>query len=237
MAVSLARENYILHRIHSITGIVPVGYYMVQHLALNTFSIGGEAKFNGVIEFFEGMPKHFLLAMEVLMIWVPLLFHAIYGLFIVSRAKGNYFSDKYKWSENLMFTLQRASGIVIFAFLIYHVSTTTVAKYISNDASIIKYAAMQQKLQNPAIFLAYVVGIAASSYHLGYGLWNFCIRWGITISESAQKKVQKFSGLAAVAITLMGWAALVGFLMHKPGESGETRHAQHARSVNHRSQT
>ena len=221
MAVITTRENYVMHRIHSITGVMPVGYYMVQHLALNTFSIAGAEKFNAVIEFFEGMPKHFLLAMEVGMIWIPLLFHAIYGLFIISRAKNNYFTTKYKWSENRMFFLQRVSGIAIFAFLLYHVFTTTVAKYVSGNAETIKYAAMAERFQNPIVLAAYVLGILAASYHLGYGLWNFCIRWGITVTDAAQQRIQKISGVVFIAITLMGWAALVGFFIH-PNDSAKT---------------
>jgi succinate dehydrogenase / fumarate reductase cytochrome b subunit len=49
---------------------------------------------------------------------------------------------------------------------------------------------------------------------LAYGIWNFCIRWGITISESAQVKVQKFSLVFFVAVTLIGWCAMVGFFIH-----------------------
>ena len=214
MAVITVRENYVMHRIHSITGVMPVGYYMVQHLVLNANSIAGPEKFNGVIDFFEGMPKHLLLAMEVGMIWVPLLFHAIYGLFIISRAKNNYFTTKYKWSENRMFFLQRLSGVAVFFFLIYHVLTTTVQKYISGNAESIKYVAMSERFHNPIVLAAYVLGILAASYHLGYGLWNFCIRWGITVTEASQQRVQKLSGVAFVAITLIGWAALVGFFMH-----------------------
>lgn len=219
MAISLTKENYVLHRIHSLTGVVPVGYYMAQHLALNSFSIGGEAKFNGVIEFFEGIPKHVLLAMEIGAIWLPMIFHAIYGIFIVARAENNFFTTKYKWSHNRMFLLQRVSGIVIFAFLIYHSLSTTGYKYATGDVSRLKYAAWHDFFQNPFWVLVYATGILASSYHLGYGLWNFCIRWGITVSEEAQTRIQKFSAVAFVALTLLGWGAIAGFLMHKPGET------------------
>jgi len=217
MAVITTRENFVMHRIHSITGVMPVGYYMVQHLVLNANSIAGPEKFNGVIEFFESMPKHLLLVIEAGMIWIPLLFHAVYGLFIISRAKNNYFTTKYKWSENRMFFLQRISGLAVFAFLIYHVLTTTVAKYVSGNAETIKYAGMSERFHNPIILAAYVLGILAASYHLGYGLWNFCIRWGITVTEAAQQRIQKISGVVFVAITLIGWAALVGFFIHPNG--------------------
>jgi succinate dehydrogenase / fumarate reductase cytochrome b subunit len=216
MALTISREDYVMHRIHSITGVLPVGYYMVQHLALNTFSIASPEKFNAVIEFFEGMPKHFLLAMEIAMIWVPLAFHAVYGLLIISRAENNYFTTKYKWSQNRMFFLQLLSGVAIFFFLIYHVISTTVLKYLSGSAEGIKYDAWAAKLHNPLLLLIYMVGILSASYHLGYGLWNFCIRWGITVTEAAQQRIQKISGVVFVAVTLMGWVALTGFFLHKP---------------------
>jgi succinate dehydrogenase / fumarate reductase cytochrome b subunit len=73
--------------------------------------------------------------------------------------------------------------------------------------------------------LVYATGILASSYHLGYGIWNFCIRWGITVSEEAQTRIQKLSALIFVGLTLLGWGVIVGFLIHKPGATkveGET---------------
>jgi succinate dehydrogenase / fumarate reductase, cytochrome b subunit len=219
MALSMTRENFVLHRIHSITGVMPVGYYMVQHLVLNSGSLISPEKFNGVIEFFEGLPKIFLIALEVGMIWLPLLFHAIYGLFIISRAENNYLASKYKWSQNKMFFLQRLSGVLVFFYLIYHVITTTGAKYVSGSADIIKYNAMSEKLHNPIVLAIYMLGIISASYHLGYGLWNFCIRWGITVKDDAQVRVQKISAIVFVALTLLGWGALAGFFIHKPTEA------------------
>ncbi len=214
MAISLTKENFFWHKVHSLTGIIPVGFYMVQHLTLNSFSFAGPDKFNAVINFFQGMPKHFLLALEVCAIWVPLLFHAVYGLFIANRGQSNYFTSKYGWSQNRMYTLQRYSGIFIFLFLIYHVSTTTINSKINGD-QVLMFDAWHDKLTSYGyVFLiVYMLGVMACSYHLAYGVWNFCIRWGITISDRAQTAVQKFSLVMFIAVTLIGWTALFGFLM------------------------
>ena len=213
------RESYFWHKMHSLTGVVPTGFYMLQHLTLNSFTIASPEKFNSVIDFFEGVPKHLLLALEILVLWIPILFHAIYGLFIVGRGNpSNYFTTKFKFSQNLMYSLQRWSGIYLFLFLIYHVITTTVAKYVQGSAEVIKYAAWQEKLtaNGHIVFILYLLGILAASYHLAYGVWNFCIRWGITINEKSQLAVQKFSFVMFIAVTLLGWGALAGFLMHHP---------------------
>ncbi len=227
MSMALSRENYLLHKLHSLSGVVPVGFYMIQHLTLNSFTIAGPDRFNGVIGFFESLPKHILLTLEIVAIWVPLLFHAVYGTYIASRAKSNYFSEKYRWSQNRMFFLQRLSGIVAFMFLVYHIITTTGAKY-ANGVKAVEYAAFQEKFtSNGYIFLVlYFIGVLACSYHLCYGIWNFCIRWGITVNEKAQMNVQKLSGALFVAVTLLGWAALIGFLIHPKGGTGDVHSVQ-----------
>jgi succinate dehydrogenase / fumarate reductase cytochrome b subunit len=206
---------------------------MLQHLTLNSFSLASPEKFNGVIHFFESIPKHFLLTLEIFGVWLPLLFHAIYGLFIVNRAKPNFVGTKYGWSQNRMYSLQRWSGILVFLFLIYHVISTTGAKYMSGSAEVIEYAAMQSRLtaNGYALFVVYLVGIAAATYHFAYGIWNFCIRWGITISDKAQANVQKISFGLFIGVTLLGWAALAGFLIHKPGTSSGAKVAAVAPAI------
>ncbi len=218
MATAITKESYFWHKVHSLTGIFPVGYYLVQHLTLNTFTLAGPDKFNGVIEFFEGLPTHVLYALLITMVWGPLLFHAIYGLFISSRAMPNLSNAAYKFRENRMYTFQRWSGIFVFFFLAYHTATTSIASKVTGNHEIIRYAAWQEKLtSNGYIFLIiYMLGVAASTYHFSYGIWNFCIRWGITVSEKSQIRMQKVATGAFVGLTLLGWAALGGFLIHKP---------------------
>ncbi|MCX7800979.1 MAG: hypothetical protein N2109_11630 [Fimbriimonadales bacterium] len=217
--MALNRENFLLHKLHSLTGIVPIGFYMVQHLTLNSFSLAGPDKFNAVIAFFEGVPKHLLLAIEILVLGIPILFHGIYGLFITQRADVNVYQKKYRYAENWMYFFQRVTGVALFFLIILHVSTTTIAaKYLGRGIEHIQYAGMQQMLVSNGYLglILYAIGVLLASYHLAYGLWNFCIRWGITVSDHAQVALRRFSFAAFVAITALGWAALAGFLIHEP---------------------
>lgn len=214
--MALGKENFFWHKLHSLTGIIPVGYYLVQHLTLNTFSLAGAEKFNGIIGFFESMPLHFLIALKLIAIWIPLIFHAVYGVFIIARADPNLTNPAYAaYRENRFYTYQRVSGILAFLFLAYHMTTTSVASKLSSEGvRIIEYSAWAGKLAAGGtywVLAAYVIGIAACAYHFSYGLWGFCIRWGITISEEAQAKVFNFSRACFVAVTLLGWVALSGF--------------------------
>ncbi|HEY0867583.1 MAG TPA: hypothetical protein VGE01_09395 [Fimbriimonas sp.] len=217
MAVAI-KENYTLHKLHSLTGVIPVGYYLVQHLTLNTFSLAGPTKFNAVIQFFEGMPLHFLWAVKLIAIWIPLIFHAVYGIFILSHAKYNYGEPKYRFKENGYFTFQRFSGIVAFLFLIYHMTSTSVNAAVNGAHGTIYYDTWAEKLSAPFLgfipyfFLGvYVVGVVASAYHFSYGIWSFCIRWGIAISEKAQQSVWRLSNVMFPVIAILGILALAGF--------------------------
>lgn len=213
------RENYTLHKLHSLTGIIPVGYYLVQHLALNTFTLAGPQYFNGVIHFFEGIPKHLFYPLKFGVIWGCLLFHAIYGIFIVHRASPNLSQAAYKFRENGYYTWQRITGIVAFFFLCIHMGSTSVATMAKGSPEgVITYEVWADKLSANfyLLFIFYVIGIAASSFHFSYGLWHFCIRWGLTINEKAQETMGKVAKASFVLITLMGIGALTGFFLHKP---------------------
>ena len=222
MSLAIHRENFFWHKLHSLTGIIPVGFYVFQHIALNSFSLAGPDKYNSVSGFFYNMPAHILWTIEIVVIWLPLLFHSVYGLFITGRGNAtNFFTTKYKWSQNFMYAMQRISGIYLFFFLIYHVATTTVAKKISlanpdNIPDPTTFSAMHDGLARFGylVLIVYALGVLFASYHLCYGIWNFCIRWGITISERAQHAIQKFSLAAFLVLTAIGWLALAGFFMH-----------------------
>lgn len=207
------RENFFWHKMHSLTGVIPTGFYLVQHLTLNTFSLAGEDRFNGVIGFFSSMPPQIILSLKAV-IWICLIFHAVYGVFIISRSKGNYSQTSLKYRENQYYTLQRWSGIFAFIFLAWHMASTSVYGSINGHA-VIEYDTWQARLAAPngtyLMMAFYVMGVLASTYHFAYGLWNFCIRWGITVSESSQQKMAKFSKVVFLAVSALGIAALVGF--------------------------
>lgn len=209
------RENFWLHKLHSLSGVIPVGFYMLQHLTLNSFALAGREKFDGVIDFFEAWPPHLLLAAELLIILGPILFHAVYGLIIVARMEPYTSPASAKYRENKFYTLQRWSGIVAFFFLCVHVASTVVRHKIQG-VDLVKYQAMSEMLRWPngmhLGLIFYAIGVLACGYHLAYGIWHFCIRWGITIGEKSQMAMARVSLVLFIVITLLGIGSLAGFL-------------------------
>ncbi len=115
-------KEYLLRRLHSLLGVIPVGIFLIQHLVVNHFAVRGEQAFNDAAHFMESLPFRYVL--ETFVIFLPLLFHAIYGLYIAFTAKNN--TAKYGFFRNWMFYLQRISGVVTLIFISWHVWETRV---------------------------------------------------------------------------------------------------------------
>ncbi|MCZ6683513.1 MAG: hypothetical protein O7B26_10035, partial [Planctomycetota bacterium] len=57
----------------------------------------------------------------------------------------------------------------------------------------------------------YVVGLAAAVYHFANGIWSFCVSWGITVGEKAQKAVGMFATAVGLVLFLWGSVSLYAF--------------------------
>ena len=182
-------DPYLWHRLHSASGIFPIGVFLLQHLLANSYALRGPAAYNTVVKVFGYLP--FVAVLEILVIYVPLLFHSVYGFWIAAYAQPNL--GKYQYGRNWMYFLQRASGVVAFFYIGYHVWHTSFAKYWlqwhgdPRPEAAIQYAAMAHNLASPWTLAIYAAGIIATVFHFTNGLWNFCIRWGITISAHSQR--------------------------------------------------
>src|SRR3954468_2899706 len=82
------RQQFVLRRLHSLSGIFPIGAYLVAHIFLeNSFVLAGDKSFEGLVRAIAVIPPPVLLVPEVLLIYVPILFHAGYGFVRVGQAE------------------------------------------------------------------------------------------------------------------------------------------------------
>ena len=216
------RDSFVLHKLMSLTGIFPIGFFMIQHLVANSYSLRGEREFNTVVSVFGYLP--FVAVMEWGIVFLPLLFHAIYGLFIVAEMQsptGNL--APYNYTRNWLYVLQRYSGVVAFAYIAFHTYSTWGIKKIfevsvNHEAGFraISYDAMMFRFSSPWYTLVYVIGITAAAFHLANGLFNFGIRWGITIGATAQKVSAVIWSGVGIGLTVIGvWTALNFFALSR----------------------
>ncbi|MEM9646350.1 MAG: succinate dehydrogenase cytochrome b558 subunit [Planctomycetota bacterium] len=215
------RHEFAIRRVHSATGIVPLGAYMCVHLTTNASLFNGVATFQRAVILIHSLGD-VLPLIEWGLIFTPLLFHAILGIYIARTGRRN--SSQYQFTSNRRYTWQRWSGLVAFAYLMVHVLHLHGWFHAEPWLDLIGRAGMGGfKPYNAASTLImqmdgffwpafYFVGVMACVYHLANGLWTAGITWGLWISPQAQARATKvcvaFGVLMAVIGTTAWWAAV-----------------------------
>ncbi|MCL6459045.1 MAG: succinate dehydrogenase cytochrome b558 subunit [Gorillibacterium sp.] len=178
------RNSYYYRKIHSLLGVIPIGFFLIEHLLTNYSAYNeGQAGFQKKIDWINGLPL--VLGLEILLIWLPLLYHGIYGLYVAFSSKNNV--SHYGYYRNLMFMLQRITGIITFMFIAWHVFETRIQLALGNLTHDQLGTRMHEIIMNPYAYSFYVIGTLAACFHFTNGMWSFLVSWGITIGPRAQR--------------------------------------------------
>ncbi|MBB5354746.1 MULTISPECIES: succinate dehydrogenase cytochrome b558 subunit [Anoxybacillus] len=198
-------REFFYRRLHSLLGVIPVGLFLTQHLVVNHFATRGAESFNRAAEFMEQLPFRYFL--EIFVIFLPLLFHAIYGLYIAFTAQNNV--SRYGYFRNWMFMLQRLTGIITLIFVVWHVWETRVQAAFGAE---VNYDMMANIVANPFMLAFYIVGIVSAVFHFANGLWSFFVSWGITVTPRSQQISTYVTMGIFVALSIVGIRAILAFV-------------------------
>ncbi len=198
MTIDRDRRHFLLRRLHSLSGIVPIGAYLLIHIFIeNAFIFGGAEQWNAMATAIGSLPLPMLLTAEVLVLWGPILFHGLYGVVIAYTGDAMNTGLRYEYRGSYLYVLQRITGILALGFIGFHVYTTRLSHYFYGTE--IDYALMHDFMTDPVTLGIYLVGVTSAVFHFTNGIWTFCITWGITVGPQAQRLAQQFSvGLFAV---------------------------------------
>jgi succinate dehydrogenase / fumarate reductase cytochrome b subunit len=221
----LDRHHFVLRRLHSLSGIVPVGAFLVNHLLANSTAFLGAKNFDHHIGIIHDLP--WLPWIEFLFIILPLAFHAIYGLAIALEGRPN--ASQYPYMDNWRYTLQRVTAYIALAFIALHLAHFRFAYLFGGKAygdafpqffTFTREAFNNMWMPLGAWIAIYAIGTAATIYHFCNGIVTFCITWGITVGDASRKKVSY--GALALGLLLAAWGttSLIAFSRVATGEIG-----------------
>lgn len=220
MAIRFSK-TFVLRKLHQLSGIVPLGVFLLEHFYTNSKALTGANDFNNAVKGLQSIP--YIIFVETGGIFIPLIYHAVYGMVITWEARPN--TLHYPYPRNWFYTIQRVTGVILFFFITFHVlnfrfgmipklNNLSVATHWDQAFDIV-----HSEFVNPAIFIIYLIGITSTVWHLANGIWLFMVDWGITIGERAQR----LTGYACIAIgavlLLVGINAAVAFI-HNGGLLG-----------------
>ncbi|HMQ05004.1 MAG TPA: hypothetical protein PKD26_13880 [Pyrinomonadaceae bacterium] len=207
-------KTFILRKLHQLTGIVPLGLFFFVHMFTNSKALNGEASFEKAVQDIHDIP--YLLFLEVFGIFIPLLFHSIYGVIISGEARPNV--SAYGYARNWFYLLQRVTGIFLFFFILFHVLNLRFGLMpglnmtpVAGNAHL-AYDIISAEFSIPWVMALYIAGIAATAWHLAYGFWLFAVDWGIVIGERAQRYALYGCAILAFGLFAVGTNAAVAFV-------------------------
>jgi len=213
LAIRLSK-TFILRKLHQLSGIVPLGLFILEHFYTNSKALKGAEHFNSAVADLQAIP--YIVLVETAGIFIPLIYHAVYGMVITIEARPNNLA--YPYPRNWFYLVQRITGVILFLFITFHVLNFRFGMIPGlNDVSVAHaperaFEIVSREFRMVPIFIIYVIGITATVWHLANGIWLFLVDWGITIGERAQR----IAGYACigfgVVLLLVGLNAAVAFV-------------------------
>lgn len=204
MALAQAQRNnreFLWRRLHTLSGVIPVGLFLLEHLFTNSTALRGPSAYNEAVDAIQTLPL--LHVIEFIFIFLPIAYHGVFGLYVAFVS--GYNAGQYSWGRNMLFAIQRITGVITFVFIIFHLWTT---RFSGNAPT---FDMVHSLVTNPAYFWFMVVGIVAATFHFSNGLWSFGIHWGLTVGARAQRVTAWVTMIVFIVLAGVGVASLIAF--------------------------
>ncbi len=161
-------------RLFTLSGVAPLGAFLVLHAVTNARVVRGEAAFVGAVAQYDRVPA--LSLVEALFVYAPLLFHSSYGLWLILARKPLSEPSPYPppWRLGV-----RATGIVGALFLMLHVPELRFRGGLSaprpSGAELLTWltADLSSTFHGWPLFAAsYLFASACMTFHFVAGSWG-----------------------------------------------------------------
>ena len=218
-------HSFLWRRLHSLSGVLPLGAFLCYHLFENLSALRGPAAYDEMVNHVNVLlPRAFFYGLELVTIVIPLGYHALYGVWVAVTGRPNV--GRYAYAQNWGYLAQRITGVIALLFLLVHVGTlrawvTLLGNHLApvrildpGGLDLVTYRDVAAHLGNPAslgvqsilagdhVFALYVVGTLCTIWHFTYGLKGFCWTWGIAVGRVAQRRVTRVSWLLFAALSV-----------------------------------
>jgi len=193
---------------------------MLMHLTINASLLSAPSTFQKNLYQIHSL-ESLLPIVEWLFILLPILFHGIIGVVIIRSGQAN--TNMYPFAANIRYTLQRATGIIAFAFIVWHVfhmhgwfHFDFWAEHVSQPLHGARFRAFNAAstlgiaMSNPVVMALYAVGVMSCVYHFANGLWTMGITWGLWTSVGAQRRALQLCAGFGVALAILAVGVLYG---------------------------
>ncbi len=207
----VGQHKFLIYRLFSLAGIVPIGGYVIIHLLTNATVVDSPATFQRQVNTIHSLGI-LLPLVEWTFIFLPMLFHAAVGWLVISGSLANV--GAYPYARNYRYVLQRMTGMIAFVFILYHLyHLHHLGSYVPGGGKFVPERASSSTAEALAplwVKVVYAIGTLSAVYHLANGIWTFGITWGIWTSERAMRWASVACLIFGIGLGVVGLSALTG---------------------------
>ena len=193
------RANPVLRRLFSLTGVVPLNAFLVLHLFDMWRATQSRSAFESSL-----LRAPWPLALELVVLWLPLAFHAAYGVRLLLRGDSLELATTNPRDPRRI--LLRGAAWLTLAFLVWHLVAFRLRLALGTLAPNAVYDELCASLSStiawgiPLVAIGYVLGLAATLFHTTRGLLRMSRDW----QPLARRK-----RVVAIALPLLGAVAFI----------------------------
>ncbi len=207
----------LVRRVFSLSGVVPLGAFLVAHTIANAAAVRGDDAFAATARAFERVPA--LVFLETLFVFAPLVAHTMIGLWLVIARRPLAHPSPYPRGVGVAV---RATGVIAVAFLLMHLPELRFRAGASRLEGAELMTALTSDLSStwrgvPWRGIAYLAAAGCVTFHFAAGLWGF-VAVSLRDQFAGSRQLRRGTAWGAAAIGAALWIVLVNVVvLHATG--------------------
>jgi succinate dehydrogenase / fumarate reductase cytochrome b subunit len=192
-----------LRRLQLLTGVVPVGVFLLFHFAVNARAVAGPEAYQATVGAIARLPG--LPLLEAVAIGLPIVTHLALAIALGTARPASvepaYPDPGWRW-------VQRGTGLYLAIYVVFHVWSVRLApERLRGERPLFDLMAAQ--LEHPAVFVLQGLAVLAAAAHFALGLLALGGPAGFALRPAGERVVR---GLAIAAFALLAAAGLNALL-------------------------
>lgn len=197
-----------LKRVQILTGVLPVGLFLLSHLATNLRAVAGPDAFDRMAVAIQRIPH--VEAIEWIAIAAPMLVHVGLGIALGTTAQAA--EDRRGYARPWLLTAQRVTGFWLVVYVIFHVFATRLSPARAPGGADL-FVLMSRALRHPGVFAFHAAGVTAAAFHFGNGITALAGPWGLDAGPRGRALAERLGVASFAVLSLAGLFALSAFVV------------------------
>ena len=224
-------------RMHALCGLW-MACFLAAHLAIGATG-WSPAAYRSNIDAIQGALAH-VPGFTLLAVFAPLLFQASSGLYLLRKEGMKYNVKKCNRGGKLRFFAQRATGLALLAFALFHVATLhawglhavcrathlgALNRYADGGLFQAGGAAFRSTADgfgrfcgawtagNALVAVLSLLGVWATAFHAANGAWSGGVIWGLASAQESKRRWGYVCAAMGIALLALGTAAWCAFTL------------------------